>query len=85
MLIAGHFYFSTMEIYLGKQAKSLFYGRDVPINSIGVFQTIGGDWLYWFNDNWTYDTGVADTEVEAMETAKKNFRPYKKPNNDETI
>jgi hypothetical protein len=46
VLITGHFYFSTMEIYLGKQAKSLFYGRDVPINSIGVFQTIGGDWLY---------------------------------------
>lgn len=74
-----------MEIYLGKQAKSLFYGRDVPINSIGVFQTIGGDWLYWFNDDWTYDTGCADTEVEAMETAKRNFRPRKKPNNEETI
>jgi hypothetical protein len=85
VLMTGHFYFSTMEIYLGKQAKSLFYGRDVPINSIGVFQTIGGDWLYWFNDGWTYDTGVADTEVEAIETAKKNFRPYKKPNNNETI
>jgi hypothetical protein len=85
VLITGHFYFSTMEIYLGKQAKSLFYGRDVPINSIGVFQTIGGDWLYWFNDDWTYDTGCADTEVEAMETAKRNFKARKKLNDEETI
>jgi hypothetical protein len=85
LLIAGHFYFSTMEIYLGKQAKSLFYGRDVPINSIGVFQTIGGDWLYWFNDGWTYDTGCADTEVEAIEIAKRNFKARKKENDDETI
>ena len=79
------YYFRTMEIYLGKQAKSLFYGRDIPINSIGVFQTIGGDWLYWFNDDWTYDTGCADTEVEAMETAKRNFKARKKLKDDETI
>jgi hypothetical protein len=50
-----------------------------------VFQTIGGDWLYWFNDDWTYDTGCADTEVEAMETAKRNFKARKKLNDEEAI
>lgn len=67
-----------MTIYLGQQAKSLFYMREVPIESIGVFQSAGGDWLYWFSDGFTYDTGAADTEQEALQIAKKNFRPYKK-------
>jgi hypothetical protein len=66
-----------MNIYLGQQAKSLFYMREVPVESIGVFESIGGDWLYWFSDGFTYDTGVADTEAEALQIAKKNFRPYK--------
>lgn len=65
-----------MNIYIGQQAKSLFYMREIPVGSIGVFQSAGGDWLYWFNDGFTYDTGVADTEAEAFHTAKKNFRPY---------
>jgi len=65
-----------MKIYLGHQAKSLFYMREVPVESIGVFESIGGDWLYWYSDGFTYDTGVADTEAEALQTAKKNFRPY---------
>jgi len=85
VLMTGHFYFSTMEVYLGKQAKSLFYGRDIPIDSIGVFQSHVGEWLYWFNDGWTYDTGFADTEVEAMETAKRNFKARKKENDGNTI
>jgi hypothetical protein len=85
VLITGHFYFSIMEVYLGKQAKSLFYGRDIPIDSIGVFQSHVGEWLYWFNDGWTYDTGFADTEVEAMETAKRNFKARKKSNDEEAI
>jgi hypothetical protein len=50
-----------------------------------VFQSHVGEWLYWFNDGWTYDTGFADTEVEAIETAKKNFKAHKKENDDETI
>jgi hypothetical protein len=65
-----------MNIYLGQQAKSLFYMREVPVESIGVFESIGGDWLYWYSDGFTYDTGVADTEAEALQIAKKNFRPY---------
>ena len=67
-----------MNIYLGQQAKSLFYMREVPVESIGVFQAAGGDWLYWYSDDFTYDTGVADTETEALQIAKKNFKPYKK-------
>ena len=67
-----------MNIYLGQQAKSLFYMREVPVNSIGVFQSHVGEWLYWFNDGWTYDTGFADTEAEALQIAKKNFKPYNK-------
>jgi hypothetical protein len=65
-----------MTIYIGDQAKKLFYMREVPVESIGVFESIGGDWLYWFSDGFTYDTGVADTEAEALMIAKKNFRPY---------
>ena len=64
-----------MNIYLGDQAKKLFYMREVPVNSIGVFQSHVGEWLYWFNDGWTYDTGFADSETEALQIAKKNFKP----------
>ena len=67
---------SEMNIYIGDQAKKLFYMREVPVNSIGVFQSHVGEWLYWFNDGWTYDTGFADTEAEALQIANKNFRPY---------
>jgi len=65
-----------MEIYLEQQAKSLFYMREVPVESIGVFQSAGGDWVYWYSDGFTYDTGFADSEAEALQIAKKNFRPY---------
>jgi hypothetical protein len=67
-----------MEIYLRDQAKRLFYSRDIPVDSIGVFQSHIGEWIYWFNDDWTYDTGFSDTESEALQIAKKNFRPHKK-------
>lgn len=66
-----------MNIYLGQQAESLFYMREIPLESIGVFQSHIGEWLYWFSDGFTYDTGFADTEAEALHIAKKNFRPYK--------
>ncbi len=35
-----------MNIYLGDQAKRLYYGRDIPIDTIGVFQSHRGEWLY---------------------------------------
>lgn len=63
-----------MNVFLGKQAKSLFYGRDIPVNSIGVFQSIGGEWVYWFTNGFIYDTGVAKSESEALQIAKNNFK-----------
>lgn len=63
-----------MNIFLGDQAKRLFYNRDVPYGSIGVFLSIGGDWVYWYSDGFTFDTGFADTEAEALQIAKNNFR-----------
>jgi hypothetical protein len=65
-----------MTIYIGDQAKKLFYMREVPVGSIGVFQSHVGEWLYWYSNGFTYDTGFADTESEALMIAKKNFRPY---------
>lgn len=66
-----------MTIYLGDQAKRLYYGRDIPIDTIGVFQSHKGEWLYWYCSGWVYDTGFADSEAEALQIAKKNFKPYK--------
>lgn len=62
-----------MTIYLGQQAKSLFYMREIPLDSIGVFQCVGGDWIYWYANNSTYDTGFADTEVEAIQKARRHI------------
>lgn len=63
-----------MNVYIGDDAKRLFHGMDVPHNSIGVFQSNSGDWVYWFTDGWAYDSGSAETEVEALRKAKENFR-----------
>jgi len=68
--------YNEMTIYLGDQAKKLFYMREVPVGSIGVFQSHVGEWLYWYSDGFTYDTGFADTEAESLMIAKRNFRPY---------
>lgn len=64
-----------MNIYLGDQAKRLYFSRDIPLNTIGVFQSIKGEWLYWYCTDWTFDTGFADTEAEALRVVKKNFIP----------
>ena len=63
-----------MNVYIGDQAKRMFHSMDVPHNSIGVFQSKSGDWVYWFTDGWAYDSGSAETEVEALQKAKENFR-----------
>ena len=63
-----------MEFYLREQAKRLFYSRDIPINSIGVFQSHVGEWLYWSCDEHVYDTGFADTEAEALQKAKARIK-----------
>jgi len=63
-----------MNVYIGDQAKRMFHSMDVPHNSIGVFQSKSGDWVYWFTDGWAYDSGSAETEAEALRKAKENFR-----------
>ena len=59
-----------MTIYLGQQAKSLFYMREVPVESMGVFQSNTDEWVYWYRDERVYDTGFADTQAEAMQKSK---------------
>jgi hypothetical protein len=63
-----------MNVYIGDQAKRIFYSLDIPKNSIGVFESKNGEWIYWFTDGWAYDTGSADSELEAHRMAKENFR-----------
>jgi len=59
-----------MEIYLRDQAKKIFYSRDIPIESMGVFNSNTDEWVYWYKDEKIYDTGFADTEAEALQKAK---------------
>jgi hypothetical protein len=63
-----------MNVYIGDDAKRMFHNMDVPQKSIGVFQSNAGDWVYWFSDGWAYDSGSAETEAEALQKAKENFR-----------
>ena len=63
-----------MNIYIGSQAKVIFHSGDIPSNSVGVFESSDGSWVYWFTDGWAYDSGSAETEAEALRKAKQNFR-----------
>lgn len=63
-----------MNVYIGDQARRIFYNLDIPHNSIGVFESNSGDWIYWFTDGWAYDSGSAENEIEALKKAKENFR-----------
>lgn len=63
-----------MNVYIGDQAKRIFETLDVPQKSIGVFQSSSGEWVYWFTDGWVYDSGSADTELDALRKAKENIR-----------
>lgn len=65
-----------MNFYTGDQAMTMFYNpdKDVPDKSIGVFQDWrSGEWIYWYSDGWSFDTGTATTEEEAFKKAKENF------------
>ena len=59
-----------MNIYLGQQAKSLFFGREIPMDSMGVFKSNIDECVYWYRDERVYDTGFADTQAEAMQKSK---------------
>lgn len=63
-----------MNVYVGDQAKRMFHNLDIPKNSIGVFECKNGEWIYWFTDGWTFDSGSASSELEAHRMAKENFR-----------
>ena len=59
-----------MNIYIGDQAKKIFFSRDIPIESMGVFKSNTDEWVYWYRDERVYDTGFADTQAEAMQKSK---------------
>lgn len=63
-----------MQVYIGDQARVLFDSEKVPSNSIGVFSFDMKEWIYWFADSWSFDTGSADSEIEALRMAKDNLR-----------
>jgi len=65
---------TDMEIYLRDQAKRVFYSRNIPIESMGVFNSNTDEWVYWYKDEKIYDTGFADTESEAMKEATKYIK-----------
>ena len=63
-----------MTIFLGDQAKRLYYMRDIPLGSIGVFMSHTQEFIYWYCNGYTFDTGFAYTEAEALLIAKRNFK-----------
>jgi hypothetical protein len=63
-----------MEIYLRESAKKIFYSRDIPIKSMGIFESNKDEWVYWYKDEKIYDTGFADTEAEAIQKAKRYIK-----------
>lgn len=62
-----------MNIYLNYQAKSMIESGNLPFDSIGVFKTDEG-FSYWYCDGFTFDSGVEQSEKQALRTAKKNWR-----------
>ena len=63
-----------MQIYIGDQARVLFDSETIPNNSIGVFLHKVDGWVYWFSDKWYFDSGSAESELEALRKAKDNLR-----------
>jgi len=62
-----------MTVYTGEQAREMILKDKYPIGSIGVCKALGG-YAYWFWDGHTFDSGVEETEAEAIAMAKKNWR-----------
>ena len=63
-----------MQVFIGDQARVLFDTEKVPSNSIGVFFSNMDEWVYWFSDSWYFDSGSAETEIDALRKAKDNLR-----------
>jgi hypothetical protein len=62
-----------MTVYTGAQAQEMILKDKYPVGSIGIVKTKYG-YAYWFWDGHTFDSGVEETETEAIATAKKNWR-----------
>jgi len=63
-----------MQVYIGDHAKRLFDTEKVPYNSIGVFFSNMDEWVYWFADSWSFDSGSAESEIDALRKAKDNLK-----------
>jgi hypothetical protein len=63
-----------MQIYIGDQARVLFDSETIPNNSIGVFLHKVDGWVYWFSDKWYFDSGSAESEIDALRKAKDNLK-----------
>ena len=61
-----------MKIFLHEQAQDLLHRDKIPVNSIGVCKSNDG-WAYWYWDGDIFDSGIKDTQAEALATAKANF------------
>jgi len=64
---------SFMKVFTGKQAEDMILKDRYPIDSIGVCKTKYG-YAYWFWNGHTFDSGVEETEEQALRTAKANFK-----------
>ena len=62
-----------MKVFVGDQAESMYCFESFPINSIGVF-FLENEWIYWFKNTFSFDTGTATNEKEAFAKAKMNIQ-----------
>lgn len=63
---------NQMKVFLNEQAQDLLNRDRIPVNSIGVCKSNEG-WAYWYWGGSIFDSGVKDTQTEALATAKANF------------
>jgi hypothetical protein len=62
-----------MTVHLGSGASDIFKTGKYPDNSIGVCQSDQG-FIYWFFVGFTFDSGVQESEQQALAMAIKNFK-----------
>jgi hypothetical protein len=62
-----------MKVFTGSQAKDMILKDQYPIGSIGVCNTKYG-WAYWFWDGHIFDSGVGNSEKDALGKAKLNLK-----------
>jgi hypothetical protein len=62
-----------MQVFTGAQAQQMISNETYPVGSIGITRKPTG-WAYWFWDGFIFDSGLEETEDQALRTAKKNWR-----------